>query len=291
MKKVILFLLSFALVLALAVILSPLIYPHFHFKFERIFNRIVMIGVLVCVAVFVRIRKETFIQYGLAWEKESLRQLLAGFITTVAVLSLYVVFQKLFGEAVVSFQNIGIGKWISRIILAALTGLLIGAIEEFFFRGTVFNACRWLWASPNRNYKTGLAASLFVTNIFYAIVHFVHAKRPFVDSTPDFHDSLKLLAAPLASFSEIGQFWPGLVGLLIFGLMLNGLYLRTKSLYASIGLHAGAVFFIKTDGLLVNFGSHNLLWGSGKMYDGIMGWAALAALYGVLILFTKKSEH
>lgn len=284
MKKTILFLLSFVAVLALAVILSPLIYPHFHFKFERIFNRIVMIGVLVCVAVFVRIRKETFVEYGLVWKKESFRLLATAFIAPVLVLSIYVAIQSYFGEAAFSFRDdIGVGKWISRIILATLTGLLIGVIEEFFFRGAVFQGCRKLWSSPAK----GLFVSLFVTNIFYAIVHFVHAKRPFVDSTPDFYDSLKLLAAPFASFSEFGQFWPGVVGLFIFGLMLNGLYLRTKSLYPAIGLHAGAVFFIKTDGLLVNFGTHNLLWGSGKMYDGIVGWFALGFLYLMLIIFIK----
>ncbi len=288
MKKVILFLLSFALVLALAVILSPLIYPHFDFKFHRIFNRIVMVGTLICVAVFVRIRKETFIEYGLAWKSGSLRQILAGFVAPVVVLSIYVAIQTFFGQAEFSFQNVGIGKWTSRIILALFTGVLIGSIEEFFFRGALFQFCFGLWATPNRRPQISLVASLFVTNIFYAIVHFVHAKRPFIDSTPDLRDSLMLLGAPFASLTEFGVFWPGLVGLFIFGLMLNGLYLRTKSLYASIGLHAGAVFFIKTDGLLVNFGSNDLLWGSGKMYDGIIGWFALCALYGVLLIFLPR---
>ena len=286
MKKIFLFLLSFVAVLALAVVLSPLIYPHFHFKFHRIFNRIVMVGVLICVAIFVRIRKETFVEYGLAWKPESLRLLLTGFIAPVVVLSVYVAIQNFFGEALFSFQNVGIGKWISRIVLALFTGFLIGAIEEFFFRGAVYQGCRKLWSSSGK----GLLLSLFVTNVFYSIVHFVHAKRPFVDSTPDFHDSLMLLGAPFASLTEIGTFWPGLVGLLIFGLMLNGLYLRTKSLYPAIGLHAGAVFFIKTDGLLVNFGTHNLLWGSGKMYDGIVGWVALGLLYILLALLIPNQN-
>ncbi len=281
MKKTLLFLLSFGVVLALAVVLSPLIYPHFDFKFHRIFNRIVMIGTLVCVAIFVRIRKETFVEYGLEWKPTSLRLLLMGFIAPVAVLSVYVAIQSFFGEATFHFQGVGIGKWISRIILALFTGFLIGAIEEFFFRGAIYQNCRKIWSSSGR----GLLLSLGVTNAFYAIVHFVHAKRPFIDSTPNFHDSLMLLGAPFASLTEIGTFWPGLVGLFIFGLMLNGLYLRTKSLYPSIGLHAGAVFFIKTDGLLVNFGAHNLLWGSGKMYDGLIGWAALGILYYILLLF------
>ena len=136
MKKTILFLLSFVAVLALAVILSPLIYPHFHFKFERIFNRIVMIGVLVCVAIFVRIRKETFVEYGLAWKQESLRQILTGFMVPVLVLSAYVAIQIFFSQAGFSFPNMGLGKWIARIVLAALTGLLIGSIEEFFFRAS-----------------------------------------------------------------------------------------------------------------------------------------------------------
>lgn len=287
MKKTLLFLLSFLGVLALAVLLSPLLFQILPYKFERIFNRIIMIGVLVCVVAFVRIRKETFIEYGLSWKTDSLRLLLTAFLAPVIVLSLYVTLQIFMGEAALSFKDVGIGKWISRIFLAIFAGLLIGCIEEFFFRGAVFSFFNKLWAKLNH---WGFFLSLVVTNVFYSILHFVHAKRPFVDSTPDFTDSLKLLIAPLMSFANFGDFWTGFVGLFIFGLMLSGLYLKTKSLYPAIGLHAGAVFFIKTDGLLVDFGSNNLLWGSGKMYDGFLSWIALGILYAVLYFTLPQAD-
>ncbi len=286
MKKVALFLLSFIAVLLLAVFLSPLLYQVLPYKFERIFNRIVMVGTLICVAVFVRIKKETLAEYGLIWQKDSLRFLMTAFIAPVIILSVYVALQMMVGEAVLSIKDVSAWKWVQRIIIAVLTGLLIGTIEEFFFRGAVTNGLRKIWSSP----KLGLGLTLLITNLFYSIVHFVHAKKPFVDSTPDFIDGFRLLAAPFSSFTHFGSFWPGFVGLFIFGLMLSGLTLKTKSLYPAIGLHAGAVFFIKTDGLWVDFSTTNMIWGSGKMYDGFIGWAALGFLYVVLILLFKKSQ-
>lgn len=300
MKKAFLFILSFVAVLLLAVFLSPLLYQILPYKFERIFNRIVMVGTLICVALFVRIKKETFTEYGLIWQKDSLRFLMTAFLAPVVVLSLYVGVQILVGEAVFSLKDVSVWKWIQRILIAVLTGLLIGTIEEFFFRGVIFkNLGRFLkpfhtpgvWVNTPQGCGTvGLVCSLVVTNIFYSIVHFVHAKKPFVDSTPDFIDGFRLLAAPFSSFAHFGSFWPGFVGLFIFGLMLSGLTLKTKSLYPAIGLHAGAVFFIKTDGLWVDFSTTNMIWGSGKMYDGFVGWAALAILYFVLsFLLTRGS--
>jgi len=286
MKKAFLFILSFAAVLLLAVFLSPLLYQILPYKFERIFNRIVMVGTLICVALFVRIKKETFAEYGLIWQKDSLCFLLTALIAPVLVLSIYVALQIAVGEAVFSLRDVSAWKWVQRILLAVSAGLLIGTIEEFFFRGAVTNGLRKIWSSP----KLGLGLTLLITNLFYSIVHFVHAKKPFVDSTPDFIDGFRLLAAPFSSFAHFGSFWPGFVGLFIFGLMLSGLTLKTKSLYPAIGLHAGAVFFIKTDGLWVDFSATNMIWGSGKMYDGFIGWIALAILYFVLsFLLTRGS--
>ena len=297
MKKTFLFVLSFLGVLVLAVLLSPLLYQVLPFKFGRIFNRIVMIGTLICVAVFVRIRKETFMEYGLTWKSDSLRFLVTAFLTPVLVLSAYVGFQTLFGQAEIVFNDISVGKWISKISTAFFAGFLIACIEEFFFRGAIFNGLSRLCAARNRvgtssllamSNRGGIILSLAATNLFYSIVHFVSEKKPFVDSTPTVYDSLRILAAPFQSFLHFGEFWPGFVGLFIFGLMLNGLYLRTKSLYPAIGLHAGAVFFIKTDGLIVNFGNNDLIWGSGKMYDGLAGWCALGILYFILSRLLKS---
>ncbi len=286
MKKTFLFVLSFAAVLLLAVFISPLLYQILPYKFERIFNRIVMVGTLICVAVFVRIKKETLSEFGLIWKKDSLRFLMTAFLAPIVILSLYVGLQILAGEAFFSLRDVSAGKWIQRIVVAGLAGLLIGTIEEFFFRGAVMNACRRVWSSTQ-----GLWLSLLVTNLFYSIVHFVHAKKPFVDKTPDFIDGFRLLAAPFSSFAHFSSFWPGFVGLFIFGLMLSGLTLKTKSLYPAIGLHAGAVFFIKTDGLWVDFSATNMVWGSGKMYDGFIGWVALGILYFVLALTLKKPQY
>src|ERR1043166_9559297 len=99
MKRAALFLLSFALVLVIAVFLAPFLHHFLPYKFERIFNRIVMISTLICAAVFVRIRRDSLVQYGLLWNDSSLKMLAAAFFCPLIVLSLYVAIQTFFGEA------------------------------------------------------------------------------------------------------------------------------------------------------------------------------------------------
>ena len=130
MKKASLFLLSFLAVLLVAIFISPILFPLMHFKFERIFNRIVMIGTLLCVVLFVRLKRENLSQYGLSFNLDSVRMLLIAFICPVIVLSVYGAAQIFLGQAVFSVQNVSLIKWVGRIISATSTGLLIGLIEE-----------------------------------------------------------------------------------------------------------------------------------------------------------------
>ncbi|HXV27615.1 MAG TPA: CPBP family intramembrane glutamic endopeptidase, partial [bacterium] len=163
--------------------------------------------------------------------------------------------------------------------------LLIGLIEEFFFRGIVFQTFirRFSWSVPG---------SVIATSIFYSLIHFISHKKPFVGPEPTWIDSLRLVAAPFKSLVNWPEFWPAAVGLFIFGIILNGLVIWTKSLYPAMGLHAGCVFFIKADGLFVDFSdvSNKIIFASNKMYDGMLGWVFLAAMgYLLWRIFQKRA--
>ena len=276
MKRFLKFIGIFGAILLLSAALAPLFYDFFQtfhpYKFERIFQRIVMILSLVAVACFVRVKKEIFASYGLTWKQKSPGLLGKGFLAGVLVLGLVGALRVFCGQAVFAPDSFTWVGWIVKFVLALGTGLLIGCLEEFFFRGFIFRSLMRL--SRNRVF-----VSIVITTSFYAIIHFIGMKKIFVDSDPNFIDGLRLIGAPFLSLAEWPKFWPEAVGLFLFGLALNSAAYRSGSLYPSIGFHAGCVFFVKLDDSFLQFQTgRSFFWGSKVLYDGIMGWSLLAVM-------------
>ena len=287
MRSFLKFVVVFAGILLLSAVLAPLFYDLFQtfhpYKFERIFQRIVMILSLVAVACFVRVKKETLVSYGLAWKTQSLGLFGQGFLLGVLVLGGVGVVRVLSGQAVFAPDSFSWGGWIAKFSLALGTGLLIGIMEEFFFRGFIFRSLMNLT-------KSRVFLSVLITTSFYAIIHFIGMKKVFVGADPGFMDSLKLMTAPFVSLKEWPKFWPEAVGLFLFGLALNGAAYRSGSLYPAIGLHAGCVFFVKLDDSFLQFhAGRTFFWGSKVLYDGLMGWLFLGAMALVLWTMLKPS--
>lgn len=276
MKGFLKFTAVFAGILLLSAFLTPILFDFLPFKFERIFNRLVMIGTLLAIVVFVRIRKETLIRFGLIWDKASPGLFAAGFLAGILVLSATSALNVTFGHARFVVPSFSAAEWGSKLLLAFFTGLLIGVIEEFFFRGFVFRQLQGIL-------KGCVVPAVLVTSVFYGLIHFIGMKKIFVGPDPGFSDGLKLIAAPFISLMDWPNFWPEAVGLFLFGIALNSAVCRTGSLYPSIGLHAGCVFFIRLDDLFLKFqGPKTLFWGSKIVYDGMVGWAFLALLAIIL---------
>ena len=297
MKSFIKFIVIFGGILLLSAFLAPILYEFLPklfqlfgwdkvYKFERIFNRLVMIGSLAGVIFFVRIKKETLIKYGLNWNNNNLGLLSKSFGFGFLILVLLVLFEIVTGNAIWVSREISAWKWIERLGVSLFACFLIGVIEEFFFRGFIFQTFK-------NKFRWSVVISVIVTSVFYSLIHFVSAKKPFIGADPVFFDSLRLIAAPFKSFANFPEFWPAAVGLFIFGLILNDLVIRTGSLYPAIGLHAGCVFFIKIDGLFIHFFDYDpFIWGSKKMYDGMIGWVFLLMLWLVARKFflSKKDK-
>jgi len=271
----------FAFILLAAAFLSPILYDFLPFKFERIFNRIVMIGTLLAIVIFVRVKKESLIRFGLMWRKESAGYLAAGLLTGILALALAEVVRVTLGHAVWAPKDLSWLSWTGKFAAAIGTGLLIGVIEEFFFRGFIFR-------SLLRILKDRAVLSILITSVFYSIIHFIGMKKIFVGSDPSFVDGLRLIGAPFVSLGKWPQFWPAAVGLFLFGLALNAAAIKSGSLYPCIGLHAGCVMFIRVDDLFLKFqGPKSFFWGSKIIYDGIVGWGFLV-LIGVVLWFLLK---
>lgn len=278
MKSFFRFVIIMAVIFAVSIVLAPILYRFLPYKFERIFNRLIMIFSLLAVALFVRVRRETFRGLGLARVEGSGRGFLWGFLWGLMILSMVVILRLVNGHAVWVPKELGVPGWLAASAEVMVSALVIGFIEEIFFRGFLYQTLR-------DRFRWGLAGALAGTNIFYSLLHFISDKKPFIADPPGWQDSVKLLAAPFASLSSWESIWPGAVGLLLFGLILNGLYIKSGSLYPSIGFHAGCVFFTKMDGLMIDYQNYDtLFWGTSKAYDGILGWMLLVVVGIVFIL-------
>lgn len=266
------FLLIFFGILLVSAVLAPILFKFLPFKFEKIFNRLIMIGTLGAALLFVRVRRETFAGYGLLWQSSSKRWLLQGFFAGVAILLAITWFRLGTGYAHAAWPDKSWLQILGAFLNALGAGLLIGILEEFFFRG-------FFQGVLSKRFRLPLFISVVCTNLFYASLHFMSKKKIFIGPDPDFFDSLKLMAAPFLTLTDWSSVWPAFIGLFIFGCILSDLWIRTRSLYASIGLHAGCVFFVKMDGLFIGIdGTPDLWMGTKWFYDGAAGWLFLMLL-------------
>ncbi len=285
MKGFLKFLAVFAGILLLSAVLAPLLQHFLPFSFPRIFNRLVMISALLAVVIFVRFRKEMFVRFGMDWRKDSLRLFGTGFGVVAIMLALFTLTQILTGNAHIAFRDFTWQRWVYKLASCIGGALLIGILEEFFFRGFIFTRLR------DKAFRGSAALAMVVTSLFYASVHFVSLRKPVLSPDPGFWDSLKLIAAPVQSFADWHAVWPAAVGLFLFGMILNYCVVRTRSLYASIGLHAGAVFFVRTVGFFTVFLEKDIFfWSTKKVYDGVLGWIFLLLIGFLLSRLLKKSD-
>ena len=286
MKKIITFISLFCIILLTSSLLSPVIYSHTDFKFHRIMSRLIMVQFLAVAFWLYRKADKTnikklFINYGLRWQKGiSKKHIAIGFGLTFLVLVLLMCVEVPLGARYLKL-NIK-AKWPLQIIEYICAAFIIGFIEEFFFRGMVFKKAK----------NVSLVFAYFFTNSFYAIVHFFKAGHVPVGETATVYDSFRIIAGLLEPFADPVSILPAFIGLFIFGSLLSYAYEKTRSLYYSIGIHAGAVFFLKIDGFFLhtNNDASQLIYGDKNVYTGILGWIFIIFIWIILHYIIRKDE-
>ncbi len=170
---------------------------------------------------------------------------------------------------------------LQRFAKGLLSGMAVGILEEFFFRGFVFTHLE----RAVRKWP-----AVFATSAFYSAVHFFDNGQIFIPKNPGLGDAFRLLFGYLEPFAyRPYQVLPEFFGLFVFGILLNVAYVRTRSLFLPIGIHAGAVFCIKFQNSFLRKGpdAYHSFFGSTPHYDGLFEWMALALL-GLVIYFTTR---
>jgi membrane protease YdiL (CAAX protease family) len=284
--------------LAIAALLSPWVaalwnsvivarpeWERYRYSFSHIFGRTFMIA---GIAIFLSCRSWIGIRsardLGLGPLSQGLANVPLGFflaITSVALLGVLMsaadVFEPYFR---VSFTTA------LRVSVKALLGALaVGFLEEIFFRGIIFKGL----LESTRRVTAFTAASLF-----FAAIHFVKPGERFSVDGIDPLAGGRYLSEAFAPLLDPLPILPGLLGLFVIALVLSYAFLRTGSIYLSMGLHAGWVFGIKTIRIYGDFVRGDLGWLFGssnpKIVSGVATWLGILCVGVVVHFLTRKTR-
>ncbi len=166
---------------------------------------------------------------------------------------------------------------IKTLISGLIGGLLIGLIEETFFRGAMYQAIR----------RNGSAFSAIIfSSLLYAAVHFIDPVR--LTGSVDWLSGLQILGGAFWKFGYWATF-DSFIALFAVGIFLGVVRARTGNIAYCIGLHAGWVLIIKcTKKFTSTPGSEwDFLVGN---YDGITGYLAASWLLLLMLLYWLYSK-
>ena len=202
-------------------------------EFPGYFDRAALIAALLLLWPLLRLLRVSWREVTGGSKKGALREGGISFLLAISLL------------AAMAFAIIQIGvcklgrnpDWFS-LGKPLMTGLAVGIIEEFLFRGAMLGILR-------RSF--GDRGAVFWTTFFFAMLHFL--KPPAHGSMPDesvhWWSGFAIIPQLFRGFGDSGEFVAEFLLLASVGWMLARARLATDALWASIGLHAGWVAGMK----------------------------------------------
>jgi membrane protease YdiL (CAAX protease family) len=174
------------------------------------------------------------------------------------------------------------GDLAAQFLGALATALVVAVIEELLFRGAFFGGLRGAVG-----WKPALAAS----SLLYGIVHFM--ARPANPPTVDWLSGLRVLPTMLGGMTEVRTLIPGLLSLALAGVILGLAYQWTGELSASIGIHAGWIFWLKYYGLITKSapGADVWFWGTRRLTDGWLAFVSIVIVLALLLFSQRISRR
>ncbi|MBB4634303.1 CPBP family intramembrane glutamic endopeptidase [Longimicrobium terrae] len=175
----------------------------------------------------------------------------------------------------------GAGELAAQFLGALATALVVAAMEELLFRGAFFGGLRKVvpWG-----------AAVAGSSAVYAIVHFMG--RPANPPVVDWTAGLRVLPGMLAGMTALHTLFPAFLSLALAGTILALAYHWTGELSASIGIHAGWIFWLKYYGMITRGapGADPWFWGSRKLVDGWLAFIAIVVVLGIVLLMARRGR-
>lgn len=173
---------------------------------------------------------------------------------------------------------------VSNLIGGAISGILIGLLEETFFRGMVYSAVRR---------ESGIAVAVVLSSAFYAAMHFISASAPPAGTPLAWDSGLALLPSVGSNLLDLGHL-DSFIALFVAGVLLALVREYTGNIALAIGIHAGWVTVIKeTKYLLDTNRASDLIWlvGSYDEISGLLGAVLLSLSTLPLIARIRRRER
>lgn len=239
-------------------------------EFQKFFNRAVLVAAVALLWPMVAwLKVGGWRQLGLEPDPRPVRHFLVGALVAGALVA----------AMAAAYVPLGIYHWKDqlpwgRLPGLALSALVVGVLEECLFRGAILGLFRR--ALPPYG-------ALFAVTTLFAGVHFLKPDDAITVTRVTWNSGFELLPHVFHQFAEPALLVAGFSTLFVFGWTLGYATLRTRSLWMSIGFHAGVVFvkmafakFTKRDQVL-------LPWVGSELQIGLVPVAVLAL--GALILW------
>lgn len=208
--------------------------------------------------------------------REFLRQLALGLAAGVAMLAVLVGTLLVLGVRVpepdLEWSKVHVPGLVAGAVLAAL---VIGFIEETWFRGALFGAL----ASG-----AGVLAATAVTAVLYSAVHFVKSSVVIEQAAVGWLSGFSVIAGAFHRFGSTAIVDSALA-LAAAGVLLALVRARTGGIAACIGLHAGWVIVIKVTREVTDFEVGSPWAFLAGRYDGVTGYLALGWLAVLALLY------
>jgi hypothetical protein len=152
---------------------------------------------------------------------------------------------------------------------ATATAVVVSVLEELIFRGALFGILRKALAWP---------AAWVLSSAVYAAAHFLQ-KAP-GPAHVDWLSGIRLLPELFRIPPDGGGLAPAFLTLLLAGAVLALAYERTGSLFMSMGLHAGWIFWLTAYRSLTRGRADGsaLIWGGDRLIDGWLPCLILAVV-------------
>ncbi|NOQ16210.1 MAG: CPBP family intramembrane metalloprotease [Methyloprofundus sp.] len=246
-------------------------------ELRRLISRTTQVVLILSIYPVMRWLNNSAADLGFIAFKPFIKQLVSGvalgIVTLLPVLLLsYALGITVFDETV----NWHLGKVLTSLLVTFLLAVLISLLEEPMFRGILITAYLK---------RIGVAATIFVSSFYYAILHFIKTKTVIPIESVSITDSFALMAEAfqnLLNAEHLGAFW----ALLMVGVFLAIMRTRLQlSLAWCIGCHAAWVWQIKMAHKIteVNYSSDLLYLISP--YDGVIGPMVAMWLSAVVCMF------
>lgn len=224
------------------------------FTYSKILSRTATVILFISLIWFrKKIDKKNIRSLGLENFLEKKEYLWKGFLAGILSLTLVVAVKVFWGVSTWSPKTLGFSELLLSVYFLGVV-VCIGFVEELFFRGYLLQS--WIM-------ELGEKKAALYTSLFFSTTHFI---RPISD--------------PMVLIPEF-------IGLFLVGYSLSLAWIYTRSLYLSIGIHAGWVYVVKMQSFFVDPIPHDMHWvfGGDRLVTGITSWLCMF----VFLWFLKKS--